>query len=152
MALCPGLPEWAGSRKVKPIWILLKQETVSGSGISWAICKSAPCSREITTPAPHHSGFLPAGCPSCCPTNSVKALKTMFMPLLSAIIYWSHWFSVFIILKYDKLPTELIVPDDKKIISCSFQTIYCFHCYSLHNIPEVLWQSSGLFHITDIVS
>ena len=37
---------------VKPIWILLKQETVSGSGISWATCKSAPHSREITTPAP----------------------------------------------------------------------------------------------------
>ena len=33
----PGLPGWAGTRKVKPIWILLKQETVSGSGISWAI-------------------------------------------------------------------------------------------------------------------
>jgi len=44
-------------QKVKPIWILLKQETVSGSGISWAICKSAPCSRQITTPAPHHSVF-----------------------------------------------------------------------------------------------
>ena len=41
-ALCPGLPGWAGTRKVKPIWILLKQETMSGSGISWAICKSAP--------------------------------------------------------------------------------------------------------------
>ena len=53
-ALCPGLP---GTRKVKPIWILLKQETVSGSGISWAICKSAPHSRQITTPAPHHSVF-----------------------------------------------------------------------------------------------
>ena len=39
-AICPGLPRWAGTRKVKPIWILLKQETVSGSGISWAICKS----------------------------------------------------------------------------------------------------------------
>jgi len=37
-----GLPRWAGTRKVKPIWILLKQETVSGSGISWATCKSAP--------------------------------------------------------------------------------------------------------------
>jgi len=37
----PGLLRWAGTRKVKPIWILLKQETVSGSGISWAICKSA---------------------------------------------------------------------------------------------------------------
>ena len=41
-ALCPELPGWAGTRKVKPVWILLKQETVSGSGISWAICKSAP--------------------------------------------------------------------------------------------------------------
>jgi len=35
----------------------MKQETVSGSGISWAICKSAPSSRQITTPAPHHSVF-----------------------------------------------------------------------------------------------
>jgi len=33
MALCPGLPGRAGIRKVKPIWILLKQETVSGSGM-----------------------------------------------------------------------------------------------------------------------
>ena len=32
-------------QKGEPIWILLKQETVSGSGISWAICKSAPRSR-----------------------------------------------------------------------------------------------------------
>jgi len=30
---------------------------VSGSGISWAICKSAPRSRQITMPAPHHSVF-----------------------------------------------------------------------------------------------
>ena len=36
------------------------------SGISWAICKSAPSSRETTTPAPHHK-VLQAGCPSCCP-------------------------------------------------------------------------------------
>ena len=75
MALCPWPPGWGGTRKVKPIWILLKQETVSGSGISWATCKSAPCSRQITAPAPHHSVFLQAGCPSCRPTNSVKALK-----------------------------------------------------------------------------
>ena len=74
--LFPGLPGWAGTRKVKPIWILLKQETVSGSGISWDICKSATRSRQITMPEPHHSVlFLQAGCPSCRPTNSVKALK-----------------------------------------------------------------------------
>jgi len=30
--------------------------------------------QQITTPAPHHS-VLQAGCPSCRPTNSVKALK-----------------------------------------------------------------------------
>ena len=68
-ALFPGVPKWAGTRKVKPIWILVKQETVSGSGISWAICKSAPCSRQTTTPAPNHSVFyrldaLPAAQPT----------------------------------------------------------------------------------------
>jgi len=55
-ALCPGLPGWASTRKENPIWILLKQETVSGIGISWAICKSAPR-----------------------PTNSVKALKAILI-------------------------------------------------------------------------
>jgi len=57
-ALCPGLPGWAGARKEKPIWIFLKQETVSGSGISWATCKSAPRCRQITMPVPHHSSFF----------------------------------------------------------------------------------------------
>ena len=86
-ALCPGLPGWAGTRKVKPIWILLKQDTVSGSGISWAICKSAPRSRLITTPAPHHS-VLQAGCPSCRPTNSVRALKGNVYYLHSILFFY----------------------------------------------------------------
>ena len=46
----------------------MKQKTVSGSGISWAICKSAPRTRQITMPAPT-AQFLQAGCPSCRPTN-----------------------------------------------------------------------------------
>jgi len=74
-ALCPGLPGSAGTRKVKPIWILLKQETMSSSGISLAISKSASRSRQITMPAPTTQVFLQTGCPSCRPTNSVKALK-----------------------------------------------------------------------------
>ena len=70
-ALCPGLPGRADTRKVKPIWILLKQETVSGSGISWAICKSAPRSRQITTPAPDYSVFYrPDALPAAQPTAS----------------------------------------------------------------------------------
>ena len=70
--LCLGLPGWVGTRKVKPIWILLKQETVRGSGISWDICKSAPRSRQITMPAPHHSVFLQAGCPSRKPNQQCQ--------------------------------------------------------------------------------
>jgi len=59
--ICPGLPGWAGTRKVKPgtktSLDLLEQEIVSGSGIRWAICKSAPYPRPITMPAFHHSAF-----------------------------------------------------------------------------------------------
>jgi len=45
-------------------WILLKQDTVSGSGISWATCKSAPCFNTIqykicTAPCCH--GFRRTG-------------------------------------------------------------------------------------------
>jgi len=70
-----GTTQVSQYHKGKTNLVLLKQETVSGSGISWAICKSAPCSRQTTMPAPHHSVFLQAGCPFCQPTNSIKALK-----------------------------------------------------------------------------
>jgi len=70
-AFFPGLPGSAGTRKVKTIWILLKQETVSGSGIGWAMCKSAPSSRQITMPAPYHSVFYrPDALPAAQPTAS----------------------------------------------------------------------------------
>jgi len=71
-ALCPGLPGWAGNRKATPIWIFMKQETVSGSGISWAVCKSAPHSRQITMPEPHHSVFYR---PDALPATQPTALK-----------------------------------------------------------------------------
>jgi len=67
MALFPGLPGWASTRKVKPIWILLKQETVSGSGIIYTLLQTD--NHASTQPL----SFLQAGCPSCRPTNSVKA-------------------------------------------------------------------------------
>ena len=52
-----GTTEVSRYQKGKTNLDLLKQETVSGSGIRWSICKSAPRSRQITTPAPHHSAF-----------------------------------------------------------------------------------------------
>jgi len=54
----------------------MKQEIVSGNGISWALYKSAPRSRQITTPAPHRSvftgrmPFLPDALPAAQPTAS----------------------------------------------------------------------------------
>jgi len=72
--LCPFSQTTRVSRyqKGKPFWILLKQETVSGSGISWATCKSASRSRQITMPVPHHSKvfYRPDALPATQPTAS----------------------------------------------------------------------------------
>ena len=103
-AICPGLPEWAGIRKVKPIWILLKQETVSGSGISWAICKSAPRSRQIATPATHHSAFYrPGALPAAQPTASKhwRDLGSWKDILITEVLFWntrsgSDWLQLFV--------------------------------------------------------
>ena len=96
MALCPGLPGWAGTRKVNPIWILLKQETVSGSGITWAICKSAPRSRQITMPAPHHSVFYrPDALPAAQPTASKHYSlfrQVMLFPIWYSPASCTSWF------------------------------------------------------------
>ena len=59
-------------RKVKPVNVdLLKQETVSGSDISWTVCKSAPHFRQVTMPASQHSAFYrPDALPASEPTAS----------------------------------------------------------------------------------
>ena len=89
-ALFPGLPGWAGTRKAKPIWILLKQETVSGSGISWTICKSASRSRQITMPVPHHSFFYrPDALPAVQPTASYIHTHTRLTALCPGLPGWA---------------------------------------------------------------
>jgi len=94
-----GVPGYSGTRKVKPIWILLKQETVSGSSISCTICKSASHSRQIFLPATHRSVFLQARCPSCRPTNSVKALKAqpLFILFQCPVVRLPHQKCLFVI-------------------------------------------------------
>jgi len=76
-------------QKGKPIWILLKQETVSGDGISWAICKSAPCSRQI----PHQLltaqfFYRPDALPAAQPTAS-KHLRQLVQSTCILILYLS---------------------------------------------------------------
>jgi len=88
MALCPGLPGRAGTRKVKPIWILLKQATVSGSGISRDICKSATRSRQITMPAPHHSVFYRM--PFLPPNQQRQSTEGTILPWNSKSLFWCN--------------------------------------------------------------
>ena len=57
---------------------------MSSSGISWPICKSAPRSRQITTPATHHSVFYrPDALPAAQPTASKHWRQ--FMPIMSSV-------------------------------------------------------------------
>ena len=74
---------------------------MSGSGISWAICKSAPCSRQTTTPAPHHSVFT-SRMPFLLPNQQrqstegtkhwvVIAMFSTLLCLLCSSVIWSSY-------------------------------------------------------------
>jgi len=70
----PGLPWSAGTWKVRPIWIILKQDS------EWQWHQLGHMQVCTLLQADNHSStaplsFLQTGCPSCRPTNSVKALK-----------------------------------------------------------------------------
>jgi len=74
-ALFPGLPRSASTRKVKTN---LDFTEARDSELQWyqlghtQICTSLQTDNHASTPPLR---FLQAGCPSCCPTNSIKALK-----------------------------------------------------------------------------
>jgi len=81
-APCPGLPGWACTRKVKPN---LDFTEARDSEWQWhqlghiQVCTSLQTDNHASTPP---LSFLQAGCPSCHPTNSVKALKAiLILPL-----------------------------------------------------------------------
>ena len=61
---------------------------MSGSGISWAVWKSAPCSRQTTPPAPHHSVFYrPDALPAVQPTASKHWRQQISETTLTVLYY-----------------------------------------------------------------
>jgi len=79
LRVCSGLPGWAGTRKVKP-----GISVFSGARDSerqWHqlghmhICTLTQTHNHASIPP---LSFLQAGCPSCRPTNSIKALKALY--------------------------------------------------------------------------
>jgi len=79
---------------------------VSGSGISWAICKSAPRSRQITSPAPHRSVFYrPDALPAAQPTASK---------------HWRYWFTAIRNTNLLQPATRLLKFQPKRYINLTF--------------------------------
>ena len=122
---------WYRTREVKPIWILLKQETVSGSGISWAISKSAPRSRQITTPALHHSVFYrPDALPAAQPTASKHWRQATQTAVTAKLIY-----SVSV--KATRFRTEQVVSAENNELAWYNQTIYPTKASCMHSPSEI---------------
>jgi len=68
---------------------------VSGSGISWAVCKSAPRCRQTTTPAPHRSVFYrPDALPATVSKHWRHAFVLVFRIFVDTLIDWLiNWLS-----------------------------------------------------------
>ena len=61
-ALCPWLPRWAGTREVKPIWILLKQRrwvAVASAGLYAALHLEQTDNHASTPPLSFFTGRMP---------------------------------------------------------------------------------------------
>jgi len=67
--------DYLGEPVPEPIWILLKQEWQPYQLGHMQICTLTQTDNHASTPP---LSFLQAGCPSCCPTNSIKALKASY--------------------------------------------------------------------------
>jgi len=70
----------------------------SGTGISWATCKSAPRSKQLTTPAPHHSVFaLPATKPTASKylrhnkTKEISKKLNRNLLIEQLVVLFEHW-------------------------------------------------------------
>jgi len=119
---------------------------VSGSGISCAICKSAPCSRQITMPAPHCSVFygldaLPATQPTVskhwwfCQTNLKNNLNSVFWKNcenLKNAKFWSlktyfcqPWYREISCTTLLKLVTAQIMFTGAFVESLYYGTVFC---------------------------
>ena len=82
MALCPGLPGWAGTRDSEWQWHKLGRMQV---------CTMLQTDNHASTPP---LSFLQAGCPSCHLTNSVKPLKANWTQTSCYRKYqqcWTDW-------------------------------------------------------------
>ena len=90
--------------------------------LSWAICKSAPRSRQITMPVPHHSVFYrPDALPAAQPTAS-KHWRLIITVIDQKFWTWLIWGSL-----VQSVHTRLT---ESTVIECIvFVVCWCIHCW-----------------------
>jgi len=139
------------SRYIKPIWILLKQETVSGSGISCAICKSAPRSRHTTMPAPHHLvafyTFYTGQMPFLPPNQQRRSTEGIMIIIIMEPVYILcrlHFICCWYILVSMHV---FVLCYTRRMIHWAFFSFYllCVHSLSAHPCPVSHSESTDSF-------
>jgi len=114
---------------------------VSGSGISWAICKSASRSSQITMPAPHHSVFYrPDALPAAQPTVSKHWRQYDWIFMIE--------YSNYIMLACKKRQSHFTAPTAKKHMnqytshSLLIATVAVYNIFNIH----FCWQQHSIMH------
>jgi len=126
---------------------------VSGSGINWAICKSAPRPRQIITPESHNLVFT-GWMPSCHPTKSIKALGNCQNNCQSQTNTNFAWTTV----DFAKPPSASRKNSSKLLLKqlskSTFSALYIFYSMLLHwcfvIVHRVSFLKIGLKHFTII--
>ena len=94
------------------------------------VCTSLQTDNHAST---HHSVFLQAGCPSCRPTNSVKALKAktlhmckVFVSMLCSplICHRSSFISTSLTASLRAKPSKIVTC---RTVSCDWSVFFCSH-------------------------
>jgi len=156
MALCPGIRGWVSTRKVKPIWILLKQY----SGWQWHQLDHTSLQTDNHASTPPLKFFLQVRCPSCYQTNSVIVLKAyMQINIWNACytnttkqsyfvffetVHLVFWHLVLPLADCVATPTELVdvlllATSDAAVTDTKTTTRYSLHSHLYKNTKNISW-------------
>jgi len=119
---------------------LLEQQIVSGSGISWAICKSAPRPRQITTPATQHSVFyrsdaLPAA------NQQHQSTEGTGVTLKNRTIHFDCFNSLEYCNKQNLYSARV----------CNFRGVFIMHTYSVTSTKSAMKQKQPTTRISSVI-
>jgi len=99
------------------------------------------CSRQITTPAPHHSIFLQAVCSSWCPVNSVKA-DIIILHISLSYVNNADIIVVSVTVRDDNKADIVVVRWYSSAHSCTLRSRWCYS-YPYWSTLQCQWNQQG---------